>query len=338
MRWLAAMLTPLVVIGGCSSPAPQRLTAVGDAYVAWSAGCDVRWMRVGGTGSAAVCSVSLPEPASRCTALRMGTEWAAAVAGVRRVYVIRQGETRVGARLSAAPAVVRDVCAADLDRDGWDEILILAGERASRRGTLRVYSLRRGRWLWQGLRPELCPWKVRAGDVDGDGSPDVVVAVWKKTRFDPVWDNRPFVYHWSKGGLHPSWLGSRLGKRFTDFELADVDGDGLHEIVTIGRARDGRCLSCFKRYGFGFSGEWAGPTRPDIQAISAAGSPATVVALERGSGWRLCAYRLSGGGARAEAITAVKAAPAFCALDGNRIAYVDRDRLHIIRLARGGSR
>lgn len=77
------------------------------------------------------------------------------------------------------------------------------------------------------------PWKIRAGDVDGDGNPEILVGAWKTTRYDPVEANRLFVFNRYQETIYPKWLGSRLGLPFIDFESIDLDGDKRDELITL---------------------------------------------------------------------------------------------------------
>lgn len=83
------------------------------------------------------------------------------------------------------------------------------------------------------IKSSLKPWKVRIADVDGDGINEVILGVYKKTRFDPVYDNRLFVYSFDGKSLFSKWLGSRLANRFSDFEFGDVDMDGKDELISV---------------------------------------------------------------------------------------------------------
>ncbi|HUT73762.1 MAG TPA: VCBS repeat-containing protein [Armatimonadota bacterium] len=340
MRWCAlVLLTALAGMASSQPPPADDLAAVGSSRLAWLHGREVRWLRVDAATATPVATTSLPERAFALAPVAMGGASAVTAAGRQRVYVLGRDAPRLSAEISLTPEVVVDLCSDDLDGDGWDELLVLAGEHGSRRATLRIYSVRYRRWLWRGLRPALHPWKVRAGDVDGDDAPDIVVGVWKQTRFDPVWDHRAFVYHWADGDLHPSWLGSRLGRRFSDFELADTDGDGQAEIVTIARMDNGWRLSGWQRYGFGFQEVWTGRTSADIAAVSAAGRPATLFALERDNGWQVRAHRPAKESLGVVTLMRVATRPAaLCALDGDRAAVVSNGQLQILSVAQGGVR
>ena len=111
--------------------------------------------------------------------------------------------------------------------------------------------------IWSGVAQSLKPWRIRIGDVDGDGTDDLMVGVYKKAHFHPVMANRPFVYGWDGKAMYPKWLGSRLSRPFTDFVLADL-GNGVR-VVAVEKTKDRACeLSVYRWDGFGLTGEWAG--------------------------------------------------------------------------------
>jgi hypothetical protein len=123
--------------------------------------------------------------------------------------------------------------------------------------------------IWSGLSKSLKPWKLQIGDVDGDGSEDLMVGVYKKARFHPVMAYRPFVYGWDGKTMYPKWLGSRLSRPFTDFVLADF-GSGVR-IVAVEQTREGANeLAVYRWDGFGVSREWNGAGAEkltDLEAI-----------------------------------------------------------------------
>ena len=96
----------------------------------------------------------------------------------------------------------------------------------------------------------LRPWKLRTVDVDGDGRRDIVLGVYKSTRFWPYPHPCLFVYRWDER-LVPVWRGANLSKPFVDFEFADG------HLFSIEVEADGsRCLNSYHWNGFGFTGEW----------------------------------------------------------------------------------
>lgn len=58
------------------------------------------------------------------------------------------------------------------------------------------------------------------GDVNGDGLPEIVVGVTKKTRYWRSEDKRLFIFKLYNGKLiRPLWLGSRLGCPIVTFRI-----------------------------------------------------------------------------------------------------------------------
>lgn len=124
--------------------------------------------------------------------------------------------------------------------------------------------------MWTGLSQSLEPWKLQIGDVDGDGSEDLMVGVYKKARFHPVMAKRPFIYGWDGKAIYPKWLGSRLSRPFTDFALADF-GSGVR-IVAIEETKDGaKELAVYKWDGFGVTREWSGARSEEMFTLEVVG-------------------------------------------------------------------
>ena len=121
--------------------------------------------------------------------------------------------------------------------------------------TLAVYRLRGAAWepLYLDRDRATHPWKLALAELDGDERPEVLVAVRKSSRFDPIVRNRLFVYDWTAAGtIHPLWLGSRLGGSLVDFGVI-AGRDGLDRIVVIEQV--GPEATRARRYtwsGFGF--------------------------------------------------------------------------------------
>jgi hypothetical protein len=140
----------------------------------------------------------------------------------------------------------------DLDGDGRNERITLDATRDP------AVSVRRGRrLLWEGVHGRWRPWKLAVADVDGDGRKEIVVGVFKPTKFIPRPHNCLFIYDWDGRRGAPKWLGSTLSRPFTDFRLADGDGDGLDEVYALETMRDGRlALAAYSWNGFGFTQDW----------------------------------------------------------------------------------
>jgi hypothetical protein len=100
-----------------------------------------------------------------------------------------------------------------------------------------------------------------AADLDRDGRLDLLVLVWKTTRYDPQPAWRPFVYTLKDGEWVPKWLGSRLGRHLLEAALVRTPGGvRLLSIEDFGGGRTGFTLYHWR--GFGFWGEWTGEPGP----------------------------------------------------------------------------
>lgn len=166
-------------------------------------------------------------------------------------------------------------CTCDLDGDGFqEEIIIMRYPGENGREELLIRSVPSGKingtghpdgnsWTIQAYSgimqtyylDGLNAWKVQAEDVDGDGRMEISVGVYKTTYFHPVPAKRPFIYNWSREGIFPKWLGSRLSRPFDDYIFADIDADGMDELISIECLSDGsKVINSYKWKGFGLEG------------------------------------------------------------------------------------
>jgi len=103
-------------------------------------------------------------------------------------------------------------------------------------------------------------WGLWVTDVNGDRRPDLVIALRKRARHDPVVENRPHVYTLKGNRCVPLWRGTRLAGRF---EQLDVRGARLWALERIGLGQ--RRVARYRWRGFGFAVErilWRGVTVP----------------------------------------------------------------------------
>ena len=173
------------------------------------------------------------------------------------VTKIKEG---IQAFLSSRDVVV-DLSLCDLDGDAKEEVLAIIGRRDERYGDrFLVFSCEDGKItkITKDINlTKLRPWRIKAGDIDGDGKNEVLLGVYKKTRFDRKKNNRLFIYGWDKDDLFPKWLGSSLSLPFYDFAVGDIEGKGKETLVSLERLKDGGSrVMIYEWSGFGFLGEW----------------------------------------------------------------------------------
>jgi hypothetical protein len=146
----------------------------------------------------------------------------------------------------------------DLDGDGKPERIELDSRRAN---TLSVR--RGGKLLWQGVPSRWQPWKLAVADVDGDRRREIILGVFKATKFFPVPHNCLFVYDWTGERAQPKWLGSSLSRAFVDFAFAGLDGEAGDELIALERTLERKkSLAVYRWNGFGFTldhrrGDWS---------------------------------------------------------------------------------
>lgn len=94
-------------------------------------------------------------------------------------------------------------------------------------------------------------YNIDFGDIDNDGSPEILIGVIKTTRFDPHLNKRLFIFKVTEDYyIRPKWLGSRLGQPLINFNLAEENGQVI--IRSIEQEKDGTYLVAnYKWKGFG---------------------------------------------------------------------------------------
>jgi|SRR5688572_3794266 len=164
--------------------------------------------------------------------------------------------------------IVAAETSADFDQDGLRETLTLtAGHAAIKTGD---------EVRWQS--PE--KWQIRQAqitDLNGDGSPEAALLVWRPFKPWPVdaWlpnggrindfhDSRGLSCHiiligWYQDSFRERWAGSALAEPVNHFAVADLRGDGQQYLITLeGKYDDlpstpSRNLKVWEWNGFGFT-------------------------------------------------------------------------------------
>ena len=96
---------------------------------------------------------------------------------------------------------------------------------------------------WQIIHPV---YRFATADINGDGSIDAVVGVFKSSRYFKTPSRRVFIFKNFDGDIRPLWLGSRLGGELVDFNVVG------NKIRAIEKTSDGRfAVSNYRWRGFG---------------------------------------------------------------------------------------
>lgn len=138
-------------------------------------------------------------------------------------------------------------------------------------GTVTVFNSSGKKILWENKK--LSPWKLMVADLDGDKKQEVFFGVYKKSRFDPIYARRLFIYNWDGKRLVPRWLSSRLTRRFVDFTVFDLNKDGKAEVFALEKG-DGtsKRVSVYKPAPFGMDWVAATETINDVDKLEISNS------------------------------------------------------------------
>lgn len=88
-------------------------------------------------------------------------------------------------------------------------------------------------------------YRFATADIDGDGSLDAVVGVFKASRYFTTPSRRVFIFKNFGGKVRPLWLGSRLGGELVDFAVVGAT------IRAIEKTEQGYAISNYRWKGFG---------------------------------------------------------------------------------------
>lgn len=180
-----------------------------------------------------------------------------------------------------------DYASGDIDGDGEEEIVVLTKKIFSKYGKQVVIYSSTDNEIYRSDFSELNPWKVTIGDIDGDGTDEISIGVYKETIFHPIMDKRPFIYSFKDGGLHPKWRGSRLSRPFTEYIFYDIDENGVDEIISIEiLENEEKLINTYKWKGFGFEGFEESKSYEDIDDLRIDNGALYIDVRDKGAGYK----------------------------------------------------
>jgi hypothetical protein len=138
----------------------------------------------------------------------------------------------------------------DLTGDGIDETILLREEK--------IQIFQDNRLMWESP-PE---WKIldaALGDPNGDGRNEVVMAISKPDEHG-VLRSHPFLIGYRGGIYRQVWGGSAVHFLINEVALADIDDDGIPELVVLeNRDENRQAVTVWKWQGWIFSQVWSSP-------------------------------------------------------------------------------
>lgn len=93
------------------------------------------------------------------------------------------------------------------------------------------------------------PWKLNIADVENDGNKELLVGVYKRTRYFNEKEKRVFVYNLQGRYFYPKWFGSKINYTIIDFEVDETNND----LIILHENNQYKPLIRYKWNGFGFS-------------------------------------------------------------------------------------
>lgn len=136
----------------------------------------------------------------------------------------------------------------DLTGDGRPETIRREGER------ITIYEA--GTAVWQSP-PEWRVVDVSLGDPNDDGRYEIMLAIWRKDGAGYE-RSQPYIVGYRGGEYGLMWGGRPVVEPIQELALADVDGDGIEELVVIIEQADGlaQSVAVWQWQGWSFSLQW----------------------------------------------------------------------------------
>jgi hypothetical protein len=128
---------------------------------------------------------------------------------------------------------------------------------------------------------------VALGDPNDDGRYEMMVAFWKDDA-EGIARSHPFIVGYREGSYREVWGGSPAAEPIYELALADVDGDGVQDLIVLDAVRDtasedgeeaARTVSIWRWHGWGFTLMWrsAPGFYQNLVVLSECGAPPTIV-------------------------------------------------------------
>lgn len=159
------------------------------------------------------------------------------------------------------PFGILDYEIGDLEGDGNLDIAIIFKRRfSSFGGNVKIFSLEDSLNLcFDSNLERLNPWKVKFGDVDGDGIEEISFGVYTIAPFHQVYSKRLFLYNLNKetGKFRPKFRASRLSSPYHDFTFVE-DENNRDLLLAIEELEDGSLIVkgyTWRNFGFYVSHE-----------------------------------------------------------------------------------
>jgi hypothetical protein len=106
--------------------------------------------------------------------------------------------------------------------------------------------------VWTSRRYQA--WGAWVGDVDEDGRLDVILGIWsfKPRGEEPLPRKTVWVLSWDGVGFFERWRGSALSASVQGVTVADLDGDGVSDLIALEVMADTAYVKVYRWNEFGF--------------------------------------------------------------------------------------
>ncbi len=110
---------------------------------------------------------------------------------------------------------------------------------------------------WQSL-PEWRVVDLALGDPNDDGRAELLLALWKPDAAGAM-HSHPFILGYRDGGYRVLWGGSAVADPILGVELADLDGNGVQELIVLEQRGATPAVAAWRWHGWGFTLLWRFP-------------------------------------------------------------------------------